>query len=103
MVAFWSLSRGRIRSGRRAARGGPNPAEAAAPTQTLVQTLTQALAATENDRDRLAIEATARTAFLLALLRDLRGPLHTLSGFAQLLEINAEVDPLSPRQAQAVR
>lgn len=103
MVAFWSLSRGRIRSGRRAARGGPNPAEAAAPTQTLIQTLTQALAATERDRDRLANEATARTAFLLALLRDLRGPLHTLSGFAQLLEINAGSDPLSPRQAQAAR
>lgn len=103
MAALWSLSRGRGRSAPRPAPLGADAAEDAAPTQAIALALTQALAATERDRDRLAAEATARTAFLLALLRDLRGPLHTLSGFAQLLEINAGSDPLSPRQTQAVR
>ncbi|WP_313576365.1 hybrid sensor histidine kinase/response regulator [Brevundimonas sp.] len=52
-----------------------------------------------------AIEAAGRrthTALFAAFSREMRGPLDAISGFADLLRINAVNEPLSRRQSQAV-
>lgn len=95
MAAAWTT----FSQWRRRDDSAPPPAE----DSQAVRSLARSLAISEHDRQRLTTEATARAAFLLALLRELRIPLNTVSGFVQLLEMNARADPLSPRQAQAVR
>lgn len=94
----------RLRRGLAAARSGHSrtPSDAAPRPTAPALDRTAELAFARQDRDRLTAEAEARTAFLLALVRDLRTPLNTVCGFAQLLRLNSRADPLSPRQAQAL-
>lgn len=64
--------------------------------------LKAALAAVEAKDARIAAAERTRAAFLTGLSGALRPPLGALSGFCQLLRLNAGADPLSRRQDQAL-
>jgi len=99
MDAVWTtLARwGRRAAGARSGRPTPpDPAPAPVPERACDPAFVR------RDRERPAAEAEAGAAVLLALLRELRAPLDTVSGFTQLLGLNARIDPLSPRQAVAL-
>ena len=73
--------------------------------QTLQRTsaLRRALATAQADVERLSADDRTRSEVMQALGRELRTPLTTVMGFSQLLRANAEADPLTARQSQAVR
>ncbi|VXA97144.1 hybrid sensor histidine kinase/response regulator [Brevundimonas sp. G8] len=67
------------------------------------QALRRALTTAEAQVERLTAEDRTKGEVMQALGRELRTPLTTVMGFPQLLRINAEADPLTARQSQAVR
>ncbi len=67
------------------------------------QGLRRALTTAEGEIDRLSAELRTRDEIMQALGRELRNPLTTIMGFAQLLRANDQADPLTARQAQSVR
>ncbi|PZT99442.1 MAG: hypothetical protein DI624_05455 [Brevundimonas sp.] len=67
------------------------------------ETQRQALAAAEAEVRRLTAEDAAKAEVAHALARELRTPLTTVTGFAQLLQTHAEADRLTPRQSQGLR
>lgn len=95
-IRLWLKARGAAERLRRANEG----LEARVAERTLA--LTRALAAADAHQDRIAAADRANADFMLGLGRELRQPLNVVSGFAQLLRLNA-ADPLSLRQNEAVR
>ena len=67
------------------------------------QILRRALTTAEAQVERLTAEDRTKGEVMQALGRELRTPLTTVMGFSQLLRVNAEADPLTARQSQAVR
>ena len=67
------------------------------------QGLRRALTTAGGEIDRLSAELRTRDEIMQALGRELRNPLTTIMGFAQLLRANDQADPLTARQAQSVR
>lgn len=67
------------------------------------QALGRALTTAEARVERLTAEDSTRGEVMQALGRELRNPLTAILGFSQLLRVNAEADPLTTRQDQAVR
>lgn len=67
------------------------------------QALRRALTTAEAQVERLTAEDRTRSEVMQALGRELRTPLTTIMGFSQLLHVNAQADPLTARQSQAVR
>ena len=65
--------------------------------------LRRALTTAEVQIERLTAEDRTKGEVIQALGRELRTPLTTVMGFSQLLRVNAEADPLTARQSQAVR
>jgi len=65
--------------------------------------LRRALTAADADRLRLAEEVRAKSELLHAIGRELRTPLTTVLGFSQWLQTNPDADPLTHRQAEALR
>ncbi|MEQ7153730.1 hybrid sensor histidine kinase/response regulator [Brevundimonas aurifodinae] len=66
------------------------------------QALTQALAAADDRAAALQAANDAKSDFLAGLSHELRTPLNAVLGFAELLRMNAEAEPLTRRQGQAV-
>jgi hypothetical protein len=64
--------------------------------------LTQALAASEEQGRALASANQAKSDFLAAMSHELRTPLNAVMGFSHILQMNAETEPLTLRQSQAV-
>jgi hypothetical protein len=64
--------------------------------------LTQALAAADDRAAALQAANDAKSDFLAGLSHELRTPLNAVLGFAELLRMNAEAEPLTRRQGQAV-
>lgn len=67
------------------------------------QGLRRALTTTESEVNRLTAELRTRDEIMQALGRELRSPLTTIMGFAQLLRADDPANPLTARQAQSVR
>ena len=67
------------------------------------QGLRRALTTADGEVDRLTAELRTRGEIMQALGRELRSPLTTIMGFAQLLRADDPANPLTARQAQAVR
>ncbi|WP_292074953.1 MULTISPECIES: hybrid sensor histidine kinase/response regulator [unclassified Brevundimonas] len=63
----------------------------------------QALAVVEAEVRRLTAEDAAKGEVIQALTRELRTPLTTIMGFAQLLRTHAEAERLTTRQSQGLR
>ena len=64
--------------------------------------LTQALAASEDQACALSSANQAKSDFLAAMSHELRTPLNAVMGFSHILQMNAEAEPLTLRQTQAV-
>lgn len=65
--------------------------------------LRRALSAVDADSRRLVEDNRAKDELLRAIGRELRTPLTTVMGFCQWLQANPDADPLTHRQAEALR
>jgi hypothetical protein len=102
LAAGWAGVRLWVDARRHAARLAVLNADLETKVAERTEALTRALEAADEKAAALEAANDAKSDFLAGLSHELRTPLNAVLGFAELLRMNADAEPLTRRQGQAV-